>query len=520
MVSIWDTSPIFIFGWFAWIAYFAGGGILVLTWAVRRWTSKEDHRGSSVQSNPFETAGLGSAKLIRREGVPGGVLYRMQLPIGTTYEDVNKKKVELAQIAGVKREQVHVNETESERIVEILILSSPDGFGETWDSPDFAGDSIVQPITYASYDTGTRPELFLAGKDGGSSQHFLTVGLSGTGKSKAWQVIYGSVLTRIDVSVVFGDPAKGMQTGQPLAAGLEWFETSEAGCMDQIDAVIRAIPARTDYLTSKGLDHWVPGCELNFIIFHLEEAGRFSDVEKLVELVEAARSAGIMIVLSLQKATSDRIKTATRYNLGGNMCFGVKMKRDSSFGLSEYAIQAGAAPHRWQDKFPGMHYLEAHGIDVSMVGHPIKTDWVDPILLESIIDDTQDGRRALDSITAEAFGSKYYGYRSKFDAGTTVWQNLRRNRGFHEDTMPQEPVNDTINQKVGFLIPQEETQAAKDHLRDIISSMREEGVTSFIPQNIVDKGFTEKSRSTLHRWLKVLVKEGVLQFRDGTYFIV
>lgn len=539
--AIWEDSGDWMFGAPTLYAFFYGAIIVGLSWCIRRWAFRDEDGSFEEAENPFEAAGLGSARVDKRNSreVAGGHRFRVQLPIGKTIEDAKSKRNAIAHIAGKPRTLVHVSETASgiEGQVDVTVLTE-DPFKQEywWQGPEFPGESIVLPISYATYDTGERPQLYLAGKNGASSQHFLTMGMSGTGKSKAWQTIYGTVLNRKEVSVIFGDPAKGMQTGGPLASGLEWFATTEEECNLQIQGIMNAIPARTDYLTSRGLDHWQKGCGLNFVIFHLEEAARFSDVDELVEMIEAARSAGICIIISLQKATHDRLKTSARYNLGGNMCFGVKMKSDAKFGLSEHAIESGAMPHIWQDKKAGYHYLEAHGLDLAMAGHPLRTDWIDVKRLEQEVDNGADIRTPLDSTTADALGLPYLQYRAKVAEESTNWQELRRNRGFEVDTKDWEidapekltneqlslideiPAEDSATARFGFNTPMEETEAYRQHLRDIIASFKESGKESFTQADIWQAGFEGRSKGWVSQNLGKLVREGIITFDKSSKF--
>lgn len=548
LMAIWQHKGSWLFGTPTAYAFFYGSIVVALSWCIRKWAVRDEEgfiqEGDMV--NPFEEAGLGAARIDGRnsKAIAGGHKFRLKLPIGKSIEDAKNKKIAIAQIAGKPRTLVHVASTGSgvEGEVDVTILDG-DPFKEKhwWAGPESPGGSIVEPISYATYDTGIRPDLYIAGKNGGSCQHFLTMGMSGTGKSKAWQVIYGTVLNRKEVSVIFGDPAKGMQTGGPLAAGLEWFATTEQECMEQIEAIERAIVARTNYLTSKGLDHWVRGCGINFLIFHLEEAARFAKVDELIELIEAARSAGISIVISLQRATNDRLKTSARYNLGGNMCFGVKMKRDASFGLSEYAIEAGAAPHMWQDKFQGYHYLEANGLDATMAGHPLVSDWIDTSFLEQQVDAGYSIRTPLDDITADALGPHYAAYRRRVLDGVTNWQELRRNRGHDGNTWemgntpPQSqaiqeelPFNVMVDQPTetktvataswGFNTPTEETEAMRQHLRDIIADFKSHGKNTFTPGEVKTAGFQGRSDAWLTQNLKKLVREELITYDKSTRF--
>lgn len=562
VISLWDGKGDWVFGILSLNLYFIGAAALIISWCIRRWAFRDDNAYDQNNNgdNVFDAIGLGESHIDKRNSkrIDYGVKYRVKAALGKTVTNFKDRREQIAQIAGKPVNQVHISETENgvAGLVDITILDdNPFSTKTWWQGPDYPGGSIVEPITYATYDTGQRPELYLAGKNGGSSQHFLTMGMPGTGKSKAWQIIYGTVLNRKDVSVLFADPAKGMQTGGPLAAGLEWFEWTEAGCETMIEAVMKAIPERTNYLTAKGLDHWVRGCGLNFVIFHLEEAARFAKLDELIELVEAARSAGIAIVVSLQRATNDRLKTSARYNLGGNMCFGVKMKRDASFGLSEYAIESGATPHLWQDRYPGHHYLEAQGLDTRMAGHPLLTDWIDTSRLEQEVDNGASVRTRLDDTTANALGVPYAQYREKVHAGTTAWQEMRRNRGhdgatldlstpgniipaqeelpFNVDVIEQtdtkviaavktESVNEdgTPRRRAGWQIPKEETEQIKNELWNVLEDFKIHGQYSFTPGDVMRSGFESRSRGWVTAQLNKWVTEGRLTKNEQGFYVV
>lgn len=554
ILSLWDGKGDWTFGILSLNIYFIGAAALIISWCIRRWAFRDDNAYDENNNgdNVFDAIGLGESHIDKRNSkrIDSGVKYRVKAALGKTVTNFKDKREQIAQIAGKPVNQVHISEAENgiAGLIDVTILDkNPFGTKTEWKGPEYAGESITYPITYATYDTGERPELYLAGKNGNSCQHFLTMGMSGAGKSKAWQVIYGSVLCRNDVSVLFADPAKGMQTGGPLAAGLEWFEWTQAGCEQMIQSVIDAIPARTNYLTAKGLDHWMPGCGLNFVIFHLEEAARFAKVDDLIELIEAARSAGITIVVSLQRATNDRLKTSARYNLGGNMCFGVKMKRDASFGLSEYAIESGATPHLWQDRFAGYHYLEAQGVDTRMAGHPLLTDWIDMRQLELEVDKYASSRRVLDEPTATALGVPYAAYREKVNAGTTAWQEMRRNRGHDGTTLdfstePNEvptqeelPFNVEVveqtdtrvvatvkTQRSNLQTDPDETLNARMALWTIIADMKAHGQNSFFTKDLTSR-YSGPPRTNkwitdqLARW----VRAGFLvKLERGNYQIV
>lgn len=540
--ALWEDVGDWVFGIPSVFAYTFGAGCIALSWAMRRWAFRAAEMSDGEGGNPFDEMGLGNSRIDKRNSraVSGGMKYRLNLALGKTIENAKDARSKIAHLAGVPRNLVHISETDSgiEGQVDIFIQQEdPFGHKIVWAGPDMAGQSIAQPLTFGTYDNGFRPQLYIAGKDGGSSQHFITMGMPGAGKSKAWQVIYGTVLTRRNVSVIFGDPAKGMQTGAPLAQGLEWFATTQDECEQQIQAIMRAIPARTDYLTSRGLSHWQDDCGLNFIIFHLEEAARFADTDELIQAVEAARSAGISIVLSLQRATNDRMKTSTRYNLGGSMCFGVRDKRDAALALTEYTIKSGAEPHRIQDRYPGRLYLEALGIDSRMFAHEIQTDWINERMLERVVDEGGQYRTPIDNITADALGSNYEQYRSKVAAGTTDWQQLRINRyspGDDQPTndiptvvddniidVPLDDITDSPNPRTGNLgVSSEEKRRYELELWTLIMNLAENNQETFSTGDLAQV-FKARQKPWISKKLKAWVAEGRLsnigRETDGIY---
>ena len=558
LLAAWEDVGDWMFGTVSLQAFLIIAPAVALSWCIRRWAHADISVSDSEYGNPFEVIGLGEDTRIdghNSHATAAGAVYRMKLALGKTVEMAKDKRTQIAHIAGKPRDLVHISETDSgvEGEVDITILKdNPFKQKIWWQGPDYPGDSIVSPISFATYDTGDRGQIWLAGKDGASSQHFLTMGMSGSGKSKAWQVIYGSVLNRKEVSVVFGDPAKGMQTGGPLAAGLSWFAWTEEDCHEQIKAVMRAIPERTNYLTSKGLSHWQRGCGLNFLIFHLEEAARFAETADLVKMLEAARSAGICIIISLQKATNDRLNTSARYNLGGSLCFGVRDKRDTQLALSEGTRLDGAAPHLWQDRMPGHFYLEATGIDPRMFAHQLVSDWIDEGRLEQEIDQGAAIRSEMDTFTEQALGPVYAQYRMAFNAGTTAWQEMRRNRGHDQTTLeiptsnnmtasdntdtlllpfnvvdsvqstPTAPlaVNRGTAKVTNLATSPEETARVKAELWSIIEDFRSNGKTQFTPGDLRSR-FTARQPAWISKTLATWVKEGSLKkLTTGFYEIV
>lgn len=218
------------------------------------------------------------------------------------------------------------------------------------------------------------------------------MGMTDVGKSKLWQTIYGEVLNRKNVSVIYADAAKGEQTVGPLREGLAHVITSEGGIHNLVSKLNGFIRIRTDILASEGLDKWHPRSTLEYLIIHVEESGGIAG-RTFVKIAERARSAGITLILSQQRASSDRMNTSVRYNLGTSMCFGTKDLVDTKFALGSATIQAGACPHEWGNRKKGQYYLEDDSIDPYRFPIPIKALWLEEGYRRRLTHVVSDGKQ-------------------------------------------------------------------------------------------------------------------------------
>lgn len=432
IIAVWENYGSWMFNRYAFFLHMFGCVVIGLSWCFRNWAVSKIDDDTAMRDGGFSDIGLGDGTHLGKKVIDGETLTAtMFMGPGKTADDAKASRGKIAALAGKPLTQVHVRDHKSgdfDKAEVVILRKNPfeNPRELRWAGPQHMGESIALPISYATYEDSTRAELHLAGHKGGSSQHFLCMGMSGTGKSKCWQCIYGDALTRTEFNLIYIDPIKGFQTAGPLLKGIDLFADSLAKGQRVLERVETAITERTNYLTSRGLDQWEPGCGINFLVVHIEEAGRFAKTKRLVELVEAARSAGIMLVFSLQRAQGSRLDTNTRYNLGGSMCFGTYGVRDAEFALSEYTRQSGAIPHHWQDRYPGRHYLEAHGIDPRKFALSLQVDWIETQQLKEVIDEGAQFHTPMDEVTANALGEVYQQYQTAVATGDTAWQQMEK----------------------------------------------------------------------------------------------
>jgi hypothetical protein len=465
--------------------------------------------------------------------IPGaeGKRVRIKPKLGVTLKDFQNATDKLAQMFGVAVSRIRVwgNSDDPTTVYVDIFDDLPFANPVVWSGPFKPGTSIAEPIEFATYDIGSRPQLYLGGKNGGSSQHYLTAGMSGSGKSYGWQSVYGSVLNRKEVSVLYADLAKGTQTVKPLLSGISWFANGPEESMAMFESVERAIKARSTWLANMDLENWAPGCGLNLLILHIEEAARLmdkdtfskSDLARVTRIIAESRSAGIVVVYSLQRITHDCIPTSLRYNLGGTLCFGLKNSGDTKIVFGE----TPAMPHTLKDNFPGTFYLDIRGLNQDMLGNQLKTDKIDRRLLEQAVIEGAQFRTPMDKTTAAALGQAYENYKTT-EAGTKFTDMNSQYEGMNSsyETMNEptaeyekyeEPVKSSRSQNFTS-----DPQIELDSLYEFIVSLELETFRKSEIWNPRMKQTGKNNKGTISKQIDKLVDDGRLVNTGGDIFKV
>lgn len=236
-----------------------------------------------------------------------------------------------------------------------------------WPGPSRPGASIVEPTVVGEHADGQPARLWLAGDPdmGLPGCHVLVTGMTGSGKTSTLRVLSAEILSRSDAQMWFADPVKREQTYGPLAHGLtRTADTPERAARMLADLARHVIPERTRHLGERDLDAWTPGCGLPFLVVVVGEAGQVvAGSADFVAAAEAGRSAGVCLVLDMQRPTHDRLPVSARANLSARLVHGCRDAAEAKLALPAEAIEAGAHPHRWQNRRPGMFYLAAPGVE-------------------------------------------------------------------------------------------------------------------------------------------------------------
>jgi hypothetical protein len=371
----WATmlSPFSEWIFYLWLMMFLFGSA---SWMMRRSARGQggDHEDGWAQMLDLTGSRVKSA---RRDG--DNVRATIQVQRGRqNWRNVAAAVKGMASWLGLRDDQFHIERDQHDDAVAHVTISEEDRLGQAprWAGPSAPGRSIADaPCVIGTREAGGPLRFWLpADEDKGRSlQHLLITGMMGTGKSVCGRLIVCEVGSRDDTQIWLGDPVKGRQFLGPVAHLAKHVASTPDDCMKMIADLNALITERGDHLGDRGLDNWVPGCGLPFIYAHFEEiAAKIGTTRQFANLSQHARSVGISIGASLQKATHVNLSTDARSNIATVFQFGCK-EGDQPFALSRQLLEAGAAPQAWTNKKPGYLYAETPGCDETGWARPART---------------------------------------------------------------------------------------------------------------------------------------------------
>ncbi|MFJ8871072.1 plasmid transfer protein TraB [Streptomyces sp. NPDC102473] len=409
-----------------------GGAVAAGSWNIRqalRVNVDPQKEGGNAETGILVKA-IGDAKVALRgkpKVEPNKVTAPLQLSAGqVTSDDLGNRIKHIAGELGVSPNSIRIVPDPDDAARATLVVVPKDELKTStiWPGPSSPGGSITEPIHIGIYEDGEVTFLWFPFDDRTkrNATHFLAAGMNGSAKSTGISVAIAEVLTRRDVIVWAVDPSKGMQTFAAFLPHLDWVEMTEAGGNQMIDALTQVITARANALGQHGYKNWTPAAfdqlGMPYMVVWIEEAAKFfRNGTEMEGLVMEARSAGISVIISLQRPSATSMPTDVREQLGGVLCFGVKGSTTADMALPDDVRDAGARPEAWENRKPGYAYLVAPGVDEDRYATPLRT---------YLIDDDQIGgtlavmpRPSVDPVTAAAAGDAYAN-RTRYDADTTV----------------------------------------------------------------------------------------------------
>lgn len=399
--------------------YFIGAPALALSWNIRQILRRNPEGGTSGDGGLLEKVGLAKAQITRSTVAPNKATIDLQLPRGElTQDDASKALPLLASALDVSKNAVRLtHDPDSASRVQLTVVPH-DLLKNTvpCPGPSHPGGSIADPVHVGIYEDGTEAVMYFPGdpKASRNAMHLLIMGMTGSGKSEGGLTALAEILTRRDVIVWASDPAKADQTLGPLLPAIDWAALDMKSTKAMVEALNAVIPARTRWLAKYGYKQWEPACAetqadgspgMPYLIGWFEEAAktiRETDDDVFTGIAQEARSAGVSLVVSMQRASGNQVSTDTRASLGSSWVYGLRNDRDATFALDDEVLDAGAAPHAWKDKKPGYCYLVANGIPETFWATPARSYLTAREYLDWVVLAFDATRAAGDPITAEA----------------------------------------------------------------------------------------------------------------------
>ncbi|MFF8618520.1 FtsK/SpoIIIE domain-containing protein [Streptomyces sp. NPDC015350] len=389
-----------------------GGGLFAASWNLRqllRGQGGEEETANAGGGLGALAAAIGWEKVKVRDAKGSGkgtVSAELEVAPGSTVEAVQSTTGKVAAALQVPPSGVIVTPdpengargTVSLRVADLLKDGVP------FAMPRALGLLPTEPIPVGLYADGETWVINPFAAD--ILQHLLVMGVTGAGKSEFARSVFAHLATRSQLSLFVVDVAKGRQTVGHIRDGIDWLVTETKEAKRLLRSLPAAITARGSVLGDEGLDSWTPESSLNAVVVWLEEAADLADFDELKKIARAARSVGIWLVVSLQRATWTNVDTDVRANLQAAACFGVDDAGDAGFCLPDQVTASGAVP-AWGSARPGYAISTGMGQPEARWTMEVRSGLTDRQELADLVAAAAPYRDPLDETTAQALGQTY-----------------------------------------------------------------------------------------------------------------
>ncbi|SDD94881.1 plasmid transfer protein TraB [Actinokineospora iranica] len=520
-----------------------GGAAVALSWNIRRMlNSGGDNDGSGGLFDKIKLAGVHTGP---SQVAPNKVTVPLALTAGeTSVEDVQKNADKVAQVLRLPKGSVRIvgDPDDMSRATMNLVPTDVLRHTQPWPGPSHPGGSITDPIVPGIYEDTEPQRMFFPGDKatGRQAMTLIVQGMKGSGKTGGAKNCWTEILTRTDVNLIVLDPSKGEQSVAFLGEKTH-VVTGHQKCADLTGRVPDVITDRSTALGRWGYDEWTPEAftrhGMPYLILWIEEATRvLEDAALMTRITQECRSAGISVVLSLQKASYRQMSTDVRSQVDGVWCFGVKDLEDAAFTLSEQVIDAGARPDRWQNRRVGCNYLEVPGVDEDRYPIPGRTFTGTDEQRAATIAAHDHIRPPLWAPTAKLLGLPTHpGTTTTTTTATTANGATSMSSGRADDhadldrlplpanddpdTLPADPEPD-LPADPDAELPDDPDMAlpggrptrkqALAMVRDAIGELAAQGVTTFTIRDLPDPALVSRGRPWLSGVLSGFVRDGLL----------
>lgn len=400
--------------------WFLGGAITCLFWTVRRaLLSKASENGEVGGMAGKLVDVLDGARMhnVRAEQTKLGQVVKARGEVARgeqSVKDLQGKADAIASVAHLRPGSVVITGDPTDAgAVDVIITPTDLLAGEVlWEGPDRPGKSIALPIKVGPYVDGTECRLTLPGSETERRNlaHMLVQAVTGGGKSNFVCQLMAKVLCRTEVVVIASDPVKGLQTLGPFidTGALELVSLDQAGSRQMLAAVKRAIADRGTYLGGRGFKQWESGCGLCFLVVWLEEANWATQLGVLEDIAAQARSVGIWLLVSQQRAAYTTTSTDLRGNMQAGACGGVDAAMDAKFCLPDDLVdQVGDMLESWGADKPGYFVINHPSIRPQDRPKPVRSEYATDDQIREVLLEHAPTRTVMDAVTRGAFGATY-----------------------------------------------------------------------------------------------------------------
>jgi hypothetical protein len=503
------------------LVWLLGGITLALSWNIRL-TVRGEKRDDPVDDF-FEKMGMPETKMRitkKTKDISEGTI-KLKRGEGTV-DKLQKLQPNLASLFGVPSNGVRITGDPDDSSRAKFKLVRRDLLKDVI-AYDYKAEVLTpnDPVVIGWYEDG-EPETFSLHSANLGAIHMLVQGMNGSGKSEGAKIIFAEMFKRTETEMWVIDITKGEQTLGVVMPYLDWVITQEKIADLLFKKFPKIVKDRADFLGKKKLSKWEPGCGLTFIYLHIEEAsGLIANNPAFIKMMETARSVGIQITASLQRASHVAVDTAARAQFSSVLCFGVQDISDATFALPDEVVDAGANPSIWKNKRQGYNYLV----------HPDADDdyWTTPARTKLIANETLEeaGKKRLphelDRVTLQAVGDLYQAELDDDPANDA--EELDELYPEEEREEVQEDYDDLEEELVAkhdtlleFDKPVKKSpEEAREILEEALQDLRAQGTEFEAPKLADVLVVTGLSRAWLYKQLQAKVDTGELEKEDATY---
>lgn len=524
-VGIWLGFAILYAPWhpvilIVWIVF---GLALCGSWNIRS-AIKSEKRDDPMRDF-FKDHGLEDTKTTILENTKDRLKGIIQVKRGkNTIDDAQKYKAHLASLFKAPKNAVRIEPDRNDASKGHFTIVRRDLLREVVPfERNIQSTSPNDKFVIGKYETGDPAEFNFHSPRLGAI-HMLIQGMNGSGKSEGAKVIFARAFNHRKSATIVVDVTKGNQTLNLAKNGIHLIISEEALAEALFKRFARTIKDRANKLGELNKTKWDEESGLTFLYVHIEEAsGLIANNPAFIKMMETARSVGIAITASLQRASYVAIDTAARAQFSAVMCFGVQDIADAQFALPDDVLDAGADPSVWRNSKPGYAYLVHPEVD--------QEKWVVPLRSSLITDEelyeaaNAHEKEPIDPITMASLGDIFEA--SKTSQVISKPTLVIDDEELDEEETEIEELKELESQfKDAYLkFDEPEVQVSADEaaeiLREYISGLKDSGITQFNAPDLSDILLTTgRSRAWLHKQLGKLVNDGTLTKDDFTYTIV